>query len=94
MNFIELKFRGKVYTHPKEILEILESERFYWLIDSEVNDAIIEIINNTLIWHGGDFLSGDWHYGIFNKGEFYGKWHNGIWESGQFNGEWISGIKK
>ena len=90
----ELKFNNKVFTHPKEILEILESEKFYWLIDSTISDAIIEIKNNTLIWHDGNFLSGNWHYGIFTNGEFYGTWENGIWEGGQFNGTWISGIKK
>ena len=52
----ELKFNNKVFTHPKEILEILESEKFYWLIDSTISDAIIEIKNNTLIWHDGNFL--------------------------------------
>ena len=41
----ELKFNNKVFTHPKEILEILESEKFYWLIDSTISDAIIEIKN-------------------------------------------------
>ena len=90
----ELKFGNKTFTNPKEILEILESEKFYWLIDSTISDAIIEIKNNTLIWHEGNFLSGNLRYGIFTKGEFYGVWENGIWEGGQFNGDWISGIKK
>ena len=29
-----------------------------------------EIKNNTLIWHDGDYLSGNWHYGIFKGGNF------------------------
>lgn len=94
MNFTELKFNDKVYTNPKQILSILESEKFYWLIDAEVSDAVIEIKNNTLIWHNGIFMSGNWHYGIFKNGDFYGNWENGIFEGGYFNGNWKSGIKK
>jgi hypothetical protein len=93
MNFLELKYKGKTYTTNSKILEILTNEKLYWLIDSEVDGAIIEIHNSTLIWHEGIFMSGDWHYGIFKNGGFYGKWKNGIWENGYFNGNWISGIK-
>lgn len=93
MNFLELKYKGKTYTTSSKILEILSSEKFYWLIDSEVDEAIIEINNNTLIWHEGIFMSGNWHYGIFKNGGFYGNWENGIWENGYFKGNWISGIK-
>jgi hypothetical protein len=92
MNFLELRHNGNIYNNNNDILKILDSEGFYWLIDSEVNDAIIEINNNTIIWHGGIFMSGDWYYGIFKNGKFFGKWENGIFEHGHFNGEWISGI--
>lgn len=93
MNFLELKYKGKTYTTNSKILEILTNEKLYWLVDSEVDGAIIEIHNSTLIWHEGIFMSGDWHYGIFKNGGFYGNWENGIWENGYFNGNWISGIK-
>ena len=86
MDFLELKYEGKTYTQQKQIINILKTEGFYWLIDSEVNDAIIEIKNNTLIWESGTFLSGDWYYGIFRNGSFYGVWENGIWENGHFSG--------
>ena len=49
MDFIELKYVGKTYTDPKQIINILKKEGFYWLIDSEVDGAIIEVKNNTLI---------------------------------------------
>jgi hypothetical protein len=94
MGILELRINDKTYTHPKEILKILESEKLYWLIDSEVDDAKIEISNHTIIWHEGIFMNGNWKYGIFKNGGFYGKWENGIWEDGYFNGNWISGIKK
>lgn len=94
MNFLELKFKGKTFTNQNEIISILKSLKFYWLIDSEVSNSVIEITNNTLIWHSGQYLSGNWYYGIFKDGEFYGNWINGIFENGTFGGNWISGIKK
>jgi hypothetical protein len=93
MEFLELKYNNKVYTNRKEIINILKSEKFYWLIDSEVDSATIEIKNNTLIWHDGIFMNGDWKYGIFINGNFHGIWENGIWEGGYFKGVWKSGIK-
>jgi len=92
MDFLELKYVGKTYTEPKQIIKILKEEGFYWLIDSEVDGAIIEIENNTLIWHEGIYMVGDWKYGIFKNGGFYGNWKNGIFENGYFNGNWESGI--
>lgn len=94
MDFSELKYGNRTYTNKRQILNILESEKFYWLIDSECEGAKIEVSNGTLIWHDGIFMSGNWQFGIFKNGEFYGNWENGIWEDGKFNGNWISGIKK
>lgn len=93
MNFVKLKYNNKVYKNESNIIKILKQEKFYWLIDSELSNATIEIKNNTLIWHDGIYLSGRWNYGIFKGGEFYGTWENGIFEDGLFSGEWISGIK-
>ncbi len=92
MGFIKLKYNDKIYTKQSRIIEILKNNKFYWLIDSEIIDADIEILNNTLIWNDGEFLLGDWYYGIFKNGIFHGNWLNGIFEKGSFEGKWISGI--
>ena len=92
MKYTELKCGGKTYTNQSDIISVLRKNNFYWLIDSEVENAQIEITNNTLIWHNGSFYSGDWFYGIFKNGSFYGNWENGIWENGNFGGKWQSGI--
>lgn len=92
MRYIELKTGGKTYTNPYEINKILYQGNFFWLIDSEIEGASIEILNNTIIWKQGNFYSGDWEYGIFQNGKFYGNWLNGIWENGVFEGKWHSGI--
>jgi hypothetical protein len=92
MGILELKYNGKNYTNPREINNLLSQNYFYWLIDAEVDNAIIEIQKNTIIWHDGIFMSGDWYYGIFKGGYFYGNWKNGIFEDGYFDGKWNSGI--
>lgn len=91
-NIIELKIAEKIYTSKNQIYKILKEYKLYWLIDSEVKDAKIKIYKDTVIWNEGTFISGNWHYGIFKNGEFYGKWLNGIFVNGTFKGTWESGI--
>lgn len=93
MRYFELIYGGKTYTNTKQINDILEKEELFWLLDSEFEQAKIEIKNGTLIWHDGDYLSGNWHYGIFKSGNFFGNFQNGIFENGNFKGKWQSGIK-
>ena len=93
MRFKELIEGDKRITNQKQIIDILEKEGFHWVVDSEIENAQIEIKKNTLIWHSGDFFSGNWHYGIFKSGNFYGTFENGIFEGGNFKGEFLSGIK-
>jgi superfamily I DNA and/or RNA helicase len=93
MRYIELIIDGESIKSESRINHILKSKKFYWLIDSEIENSIIEIKNNTLIWHDGEFFTGEWIYGIFKKGNFYGKWLNGIFENGNFKGVWKSGVK-
>ena len=93
MRYFELIYGGKTYTNTKQINDILEKEELFWLLDSEFERAKIEIKNGTLIWHDGDYLSGNWHYGIFKSGNFFGNFQNGIFENGNFKGKWQSGIK-
>jgi hypothetical protein len=92
MGILELKVGDKVYTNPKKINDILLNYEFYWLIDSELLDAVLEIQKDTLIWHSGIFMTGNWKYGIFKNGGFYGVFENGIFEDGYFDGFWKSGI--
>jgi len=93
MRFKELTLGDIKITNQKKINETLEKQGFNWLIDSEIENAQIEIKKNTLIWLGGDFYSGKWHYGIFKSGNFYGTFENGIFEGGNFKGKFLSGIK-
>jgi hypothetical protein len=93
MKFKELIYNNTSLKEEHKIIKILHKEGFHWLIDSETENASIEIVNNTIIWNSGDFYSGHWHYGIWKDGNFYGIWENGIFENGKFDGKFISGIK-
>ena len=92
MRFRELLYNGDKITNQSQITLILEKSNLHWLIDSEIEDAKIEIKKNTLIWHDGIYYSGHWDYGIFKGGEFYGIFENGIFENGNFGGKFVSGI--
>lgn len=92
MKYKQLKVGDKSYTNNKQIDKILGDNKFHWIIDSEIEDAEIELKNNTVIWENGKWLHGTWEYGIWLNGVFYGKWSNGIFEKGTFKGEWKSGI--
>jgi len=93
MKFKELIYKGNTIIGDSKITKILENEKFYWLIDAEIENASIEIINNTIIWKSGDFFAGHWYYGIWKSGNFHGIWENGIFEDVNFKGKFISGIK-
>jgi hypothetical protein len=93
MRFTELIYGDKKITNQNQIEAVLEKNNFHWLIDSEIEDAQIEIKKNTLVWHGGNFYSGFWNYGIFKNGNFYGTFENGIFENGSLYGKFISGVK-
>jgi hypothetical protein len=92
MRFRELNYNDTTVTDERKILNILEKEGFYWLIDSEIEDASISILNKTIIWNSGNYYSGNWYYGIWKNGNFYGVWENGIFENGNFKGKFLSGI--
>jgi len=93
MRFKELIVEGEKIVGEHRIVMTLEQIGFNWLIDSEIENACCEIKNNTLIWHSGDFISGNWHYGIFKSGNFYGNFKNGIFEGTNFKGKFLSGVK-
>lgn len=92
MRYKKLLVDGKTITSKNQINNILKAEKFFWIIDSEIENAEIELKNKTIIWHSGDFYTGNWKYGIFKGGNFYGTFINGIFEDGNFQGKWQSGI--
>lgn len=94
MRFKEFLINGRYIENSNEIEGVLIENNLEWLINSEIEDAVVEIKHKTLIWEKGDYNAGNWHYGIWLEGRFSGIWENGIWEGGVFDGKWESGIDK
>ena len=93
MKYKSLTHKDKTHRNDLKITQILSDLNFDWLIDAEIENAEIEIKNDTLIWKSGTWYSGTWFYGIWQKGNFLsGVFLNGIWEEGTFKGEFRSGI--
>ena len=86
MKYKSLTIDNQVITSYPKIERKLLDLNFYWLIDSELENAEIEIKNKTLIWYNGQYITGNWPFGIFKNGDFYGNFINGIWEGGNFQG--------
>lgn len=93
MRYLSLKFENIEYTSEPIINNILIDNSFSWLLNCEIEDALIEIKNKTIIWHSGTLYSGSWEYGIWKSGDFYGIFENGIFENGNMKGKFLSGIK-
>lgn len=96
MKIKTLIYKEKEYSNPSQINKILSDNKFHWLISSEIEDAIIEIKNNTIIWHDGTFYSGTIPYIIWLNGNFKGgRWINGVCMNMIFSGgTFESGIEK
>lgn len=96
MRFVELRYNDNIITKQEKIHSILEKEEMDWLIDSELENVIIEIKNHTLLFHKGTFYSGDIHYCIWIDGDFKGGvFENGIILGGNFtNGKIKSAVRK
>ena len=92
MRFKKLIINESSISNREKIESVLNQHKFWWLIDAEVEDAVIEIKNNTIIWYSGNFYAGRWYYGIWKSGNFFGIWENGIFEDGKFSGKFLTGI--
>ncbi len=91
MRYNELKFDGKIYTEQWKIDEILIDKGFKWVVNSEIENARLEILKDTLIWNAGIWYNGTWEFGVFRDGEWkYGTWEGGVW----YNGKWKDGTFK
>jgi hypothetical protein len=83
------------YTNIKDIENYLYSSPFYWILDCELDNVILEIKDNILYFKSGIFYWGIWYWGVFENGEFRsGDWNGGIFFNGLFKGNWKNGVWK
>ena len=58
------------------------SNLFPWILEAEINNAVIGLDSDGLVWYSGDWLCGRW---------FGGTWYSGRWVSGDwYDGFWFS----
>ena len=50
MRYKSLKFKDKEYTSESSINKILIDNSFEWLLDCEIENAVLEIKHNTIIY--------------------------------------------
>ena len=69
MKYKSLKFNNEIIVNQKHIEKILLEHNFYWLVESEFENAELEIVKKTIIWHNGIWYNGNWVYGIWKNGK-------------------------
>lgn len=58
------------------------SGSYSWILEAEINNAIIGEDKNGIVWYSGDWNFGRWFGGTWNSGTWYGgDWYAGIWNS-------------
>ena len=85
----------------KEIIGGNEStikEKFPWLLEADIENAVVDVSMTYLvwkngIWKGGTWESGTWEGGAWKNGTWKdGLWKRGIWEDGLWeDGTWKRG---
>lgn len=68
-------------------LEILK-EKHSWILAAEIENAILGLKDDTIIWYDGTWEAGIWEDGLWKNGI----WKAGVWEDGYwYDGTWITG---
>jgi len=93
--FIQLTIDDKLIKSTKLVEQYLINSDFYWLLNCELDNVILEIKDNLLYWKKGTFYYGTWIWGIFEDGEFLsGNWNGGIFLNGTFKANFNNGVFK
>lgn len=76
-------------------LEILK-EKHSWILVAKIENAILGLKDDTIIWYNGTWEFGIWESGIWKNGWWEdGIWKDGTWEKGKWeNGWWEDGTWK
>ena len=62
-------------------IEILNSN-YPWMLEAEIENAIIGMSNSNLVWYTGNWECGRWFGGNWKSGTWKsGDWYGGTWES-------------
>lgn len=93
--FVKLTVNDQIYTSSRAIERYLATTPFEWLLNCELDYAVLEIKDNILYWKNGIIYWGNWMWGVFENGEFRsGTWNGGILLGGTIKAKWITGVDK
>lgn len=60
------------------------STKYPWILDAEIENAVIGEDSNGLVWYAGDWICGTWKDGTWYSGRFFdGVWVAGTWFSNE-----------
>jgi hypothetical protein len=60
------------------------SNKYHWIVEAEISDAIIGQDKNGIVWYKGIWHSGRWFNGTWQSGTWItGDWYNGNWYSNE-----------
>lgn len=92
---LKLIIDGEVYKTTNYIHQKLTESNHAWILECELDNAVIEIKDNILYFKEGIFYWGYWKWGIFDGGEFRsGYWSGGILRDGIFKGKYKKMVHK
>lgn len=75
-------------------LAILQ-QKYGWILDAEIEGAVIGEDANGLVWYKGDWICGTWKDGTWYSGTFHsGLWANGRWYSREIEDRFSSVLVK
>jgi hypothetical protein len=74
------------YKYRYELVDGLDlisiNDRYSWIFEADIDDAIIGEDSNGLVWYKGDWSCGRFFGGTWYSGTWYsGDWYDGIWNS-------------
>lgn len=85
-NFNISLYNTKSLNYRYELVDGLDiisiNEKYSWIFEADIDNAIIGEDTNGLVWYSGDWSCGRWFEGTWYSGTWYsGDWYSGTWNS-------------
>jgi hypothetical protein len=81
-SLVDINFNKYRYELVDGISVIDIYNKYPWVLEGVISDAIIGEDNNGLVWYNGDWKCGRWFGGTWMSGRWIsGDWYDGIWNS-------------
>jgi hypothetical protein len=82
VSLVNVNYSKYRYTCVDGLSISIISERFPWILNADISNAIIGYDESGLIWYSGNWNSGRWFGSKWYSGKWLsGDWYTGTWES-------------